>query len=425
MSFGKRKIRMNQTVKKPKYCAEALQLIDILERAGKCRDEKRALTYHQALIDATRTAFMSTRIDFVAQVLSHFDDMGCDYPQLMDMHMFFEAMSSEVFDENGTQWRLIAIPFLASSAYGLPHGRLPKELLEAVYARFAQVVPKNFTVRVNSDILNPEHFALTPLQMQNRIRAWVKKTEPGICTFCKSEEDADEVNDLVADIRVIGVIIESPEALTNVYSITAQEYDALKDGLAEDLYKYLKKHYLATKFELILKHSQDMQEYLERTMLFDEEHREMLIDAPVHTLTEAGRLFRYFSFKEALTNLRQTYSYSLDDLRLSIGRFYETPSMGCVTLSEFRIGIGKKDEKQKVLQGICWPLFQDEEHDSLNTLLNVMRVADIKPENICLLDGMNYMVEDEDEEAGFPTWDGKLKEPESPEDAEPIRYTLN
>ena len=68
----------------------------------------------------------------------------------------------------------------------------------------------------------------------------------------------------------------------------------------------------------------------------------------------------------------------------------------------------------------------DSPQDGLSTLLNVLRVTDIQPEQVTLLDESSFMVEDEDEELMFPGLDGELHDPQPPEaQMLPVNFTLN
>lgn len=371
-------------------------------------------------------AFESEKGDFVSDILKHFEQEGLDYNILMDLNFFFESVASHVVEKD-QQWLLVTLPFLASSSYGLPHGRMPDSVLSAIEEQFKALLPDGYTVSVNSDILNTEYFALSPVQLNKQVKIWAHRSKPGICTFCPSFEEAEEVDNLVADIRVIAVMLGAPKNLSFSHvSVNQERMTNFKDELGHVLYKELKANYLATKIELILKHSYEMKSYLDRALLFGEQYPEVLIAPPVITLTEAGKLFRHFSFIEALKNLQQTFNLKLEELTFAIGNFYESPMMGCLVLTELRIGIGLKDQRDKILQGISWPLFMDSPQDGLSTLLNVLRVTDIQPEQVTLLDESSFMVEDEDEELMFPGLDGELHDPQPPEDQMlPVNFTLN
>lgn len=402
------------------------QIIELLQQALKESDQQLNALYNATLIATMEEAFESEKGDFVSDILKHFEQEGLDYNILMDLNFFFESVASHVVEKD-QQWLLVTLPFLASSSYGLPHGRMPDSVLSAIEEQFKALLPDGYTVSVNSDILNTEYFALSPVQLNKQVKIWAHRSKPGICTFCPSFEEAEDVDNLVADIRVIAVMLGAPKNLSFSHvSVNQERMTNFKDELGHVLYKELKANYLATKIELILKHSDEMKSYLDRALLFGEQYPEVLIAPPVITLTEAGKLFRHFSFIEALKNLQQTFNLKLEELTFAIGNFYESPMMGCLVLTELRIGIGLKDQRDKILQGISWPLFMDSPQDGLSTLLNVLRVTDIQPEQVTLLDESSFMVEDEDEELMFPGLDGELHDPQPPEDQMlPVNFTLN
>ena len=77
----------------------------------------------------TRRAFDTLTYDFVTPIIMAMEKEGIEFMDLFNWTQFFDACASLYEDEHYNH-QLILIPFMASSAYGLPYGRLSDEVLD-------------------------------------------------------------------------------------------------------------------------------------------------------------------------------------------------------------------------------------------------------------------------------------------------------
>ena len=71
-------------------------------------------------------AFTNLEGDFVTPVIQQLEKSNLEFADLMRWTFFFECIASNAIDEKFTH-SLIILPFMASSAYGLPFGEIPQE----------------------------------------------------------------------------------------------------------------------------------------------------------------------------------------------------------------------------------------------------------------------------------------------------------
>ena len=370
-------------------------------------------------------AFHTLEYDFVNEVLHHMELQDYDLDVILKYSQLFDALATLYIDDTHNH-QLIAVPFLAAGSYGLPFGQFPKAMLRQVYDTLKKALPESFDIRLNTDIVNTEHFLKSPKLMHAWLQGCVASHEPGICTFAASDETAEEINNLVADIRVLLFIVSAPinqseEPLDHDLIST----DRLKKRLEKIMRRHLQKQYLATRFEFSLHHSDAMSQYL-FNVAHDEVYLETLWIAPPFALIEAGKLFRHFSLQACVSNLCQTMDLTVSDLRATVGAFFEMPSPGCLSLTEYRIGIARLEDEDQVLQGTSWPLFFSSADTAQHVLNEALLHVGFTKNNIKALRTV-FPIDEDEELLEFPTPEGELKEPTAPEMPLniPSIYTLN
>ena len=389
-------------------------------------NESEAQVIETFLQKQTRRAFDTLTYDFVTPIIMAMEKEGIEFMDLFNWTQFFDACASLYEDEHYNH-QLILIPFMASSAYGLPYGRLDDEVLDLLEDELTAALPAQYQLRINTDILSTDHFAISPVQMNRLVRYMVESSKPGVSTFIESEETAEDVNNLVADIRLIALVVSAPNAkeiepLDNDYEATTQ----LQKRLGTKLRRLLREHYVATRIDLVMDHGAPFNQYLDM-VAGSEVYTEALWMAPPFILVEAGKLFRHFALKEAIGNLKQSFDLKIDELQVAVGAFFESPSVGCLALAEYRVGISKKGENKNVLQGVSWPVFNTDHIESQRVLERTLRLLGFDESNMKAVHDV-FPIEDDDEDMMlFPTWDGELAEPQAPEmeTTTPTPYTLN
>ena len=374
----------------------------------------------------TRRAFDTLAYDFVTPIIMAMEKEGIEFMDLFNWTQFFDACASLYEDEHYNH-QLILIPFMASSAYGLPYGRLSDEVLDLLEEELTAALPSQYQLRINTDILSTDHFAISPVQMNRLVRYMVESSKPGVSTFIESEETAEDVNNLVADIRLIALVVSAPNAkdiepLDNDYAATT----ALQKRLGTKLRRLLREQYVATRIDLVMDHGTPLNQYLD-LVAGSEAYTEALWMAPPFILVEAGKLFRHFALKEAIGNLKQSFDLKIEDLQVAVGAFFESPSVGCLALAEYRVGISKKGENKNVLQGVSWPVFNTDHIECQHVLERTLRLLGFDESNMKAVHDV-FPIEDDDEDMMlFPTWDGELAQSQAPEmeTTTPTPYTLN
>ncbi len=388
-------------------------------------DPEKAQTLEVFLQKQTRKAFQTLDYDFVTPIIAELEKEGIEFADLFNWTQFFDACAS-LFEDEHYNHQLILIPFLASSAYGLPYGRLDDDVLDLLEDELTKALPAQYQLRINTDILCADHFAISPTQMQRLVRYIVQTSKPGISTLIESEETAEDVNNLVADIRLIAIVVSAPnsemiEPLDHDYEATTK----LQKRLGKKLRRLFKNRYLATRIDLVMDHGTPLSNYLEQ-VAGEEVYTEALWMAPPFMLVEAGKLFRHFALKEALGNLKQSFDLKISDLQVAVGAFFESPSVGCLALAEYRLGISKKGDNKTVLQGVSWPIFNGDHIECQHVLERTLRLLGFDDQSMKAIHDV-FPLEDEDDEMLFPTFEGNLAEPQAPEmeTNHPSPYTLN
>ena len=389
-------------------------------------DEAQTQMTEEFLQKQTRRAFETLAYDFVTPIIMQMEKEGVEFMDIFNWSQFFDACASLYEDEHFCH-QLILIPFMASSAYGLPYGRLDDDVLDLLENELTAALPGEYQLRINTDILSADHFAVSPMQMHNLVRYMVETSKPGISTMIESEESAEDVNNLVADIRLIALVVSAPnnqeiESLDHDYDATTQ----LQKRLGTKLRRLLRDRYVATRIDLVMEHGAPLNQYLDM-VAGEEVYTEALWMAPPFILVEAGKLFRHFALKEAIGNLKQSFDLKISDLQVSVGAFFESPSVGCLALAEYRIGISKKGETKSVLQGVSWPVFNTDHVECQRVLERTLRLLGFDEANMKAVHDVFPIEDDDDDMMLFPTWDGELAEPQAPEmeTTTPTPYTLN
>lgn len=403
------------------------ELVDFIIRADSAQDIETKYPIYTQLQVAAAKAFTTLEGDFITAVIQKLEAEGFEFPALMRWTFFFECISCNVVDDHYTH-SLMVLPFMASSAYGLPFGEIPAEALDKIEHFLKGLFTKDYEIRINRDMVNTDTFGLRPYELNSRIRQWVAKTKPGICRFIESDETREEMTELVADIRLIPFIISTPLPKLPLDSFVPQtSLEKRQKNLVFALQRIFQEHYPATHMEFVQHLSTEMHRYLLKVDDPKDYNTSIMLPC-LAALMETGRLFRHFSLKEALAKLQQTDGYAIKDLQIAIAPFYEPISPGEAKMAEFRIGISLKGENSKVYQGLGWPIFFDDPEEVLTSLEATLMLHNFEHDQVRIIAGGTFMLEDDDEEVRYPAFDGKLYEPFMKEEISyltPTLYQLN
>ncbi len=403
------------------------ELVDFIIRADSAQDIETKYPIYTQLQVAAAKAFTTLEGDFITAVIQKLETEGFEFPALMRWTFFFECISCNVVDDHYTH-SLMVLPFMASSAYGLPFGEIPAEALDKIEHFLKGLFTKDYEIRINRDMVNTDTFGLRPYELNSRIRQWVAKTKPGICRFIESDETREEMTELVADIRLIPFIISTPLPKLPLDSFVPQtSLEKRQKNLVFALQRIFQEHYPATHMEFVQHLSTEMHRYLLKVDDPKDYNTSIMLPC-LAALMETGRLFRHFSLKEALAKLQQTDGYAIKDLQIAIAPFYEPTSPGEAKMAEFRIGISLKGENSKVYQGLGWPIFFDDPEEVLTSLEATLMLHNFEHDQVRIIAGGTFMLEDDDEEVRYPAFDGKLYEPFMKEEISyltPTLYQLN
>ena len=403
------------------------ELVDFIIRADSAQDIETKYPIYTQLQVAAAKAFTTLEGDFITAVIQKLEAEGFEFPALMRWTFFFECISCNVVDDHYTH-SLMVLPFMASSAYGLPFGKIPAEALDKIEHFLKGLFTKDYEIRINRDMVNTDTFGLRPYELNSRIRQWVAKTKPGICRFIESDETREEMTELVADIRLIPFIISTPLPKLPLDSFVPQtSLEKRQKNLVFALQRIFQEHYPATHMEFVQHLSTEMHRYLLKVDDPKDYNTSIMLPC-LAALMETGRLFRHFSLKEALAKLQQTDGYAIKDLQIAIAPFYEPTSPGEAKMAEFRIGISLKGENSKVYQGLGWPIFFDDPEEVFTSLEATLMLHNFEHDQVRIIAGGTFMLEDDDEEVRYPAFDGKLYEPFMKEEISyltPTLYQLN
>lgn len=403
------------------------ELVDFIIQADSASDIDSKYPIYTKLQVSTAKAFSAVEGDFITATIQKLEAKGYEFAELMRWTFFFECISCNVVDKHFTH-SLMVLPFMASSAYGLPFGETPAEALDKIEHFLKGLFTKDYEVRINRDMVNTETFSLRPYELNSRIRQWVAKTKPGICRFIDSDETREEMTELVADIRLIPFIVSTPLPKLPLDTFVPQaSLDKRQKNLVFALQRIFQEHYPATHMEFVQHLSTEMRKYLLKVDDPKNYNTSIMLSC-LASLMEAGRLFRHFSLKEALAKLQQTDGYALKDLQITIAPFYEPTIPGEAKMAEFRIGISLKGENSKVYQGLGWPIFFDDPEEVLTSLESTLMLHNFTHDQVRIIAEGTFMLEDEDEEIRYPAFDGKLHEPYMKEEISyltPTLYQLN
>lgn len=403
------------------------ELVDFIIRADSAQDIETKYPIYTQMQVAAAKAFTTLEGDFITAVIQKLEAEGFEFPALMRWTFFFECISCNVVDDHYTH-SLMVLPFMASSAYGLPFGEIPAEALDKIEHFLKGLFTKDYEIRINRDMVNTDTFGLRPYELNSRIRQWVAKTKPGICRFIESDETREEMTELVADIRLIPFIISTPLPKLPLDSFVPQtSLEKRQKNLVFALQRIFQEHYPATHMEFVQHLSTEMHRYLLKVDDPKDYNTSIMLPC-LAALMETGRLFRHFSLKEALAKLQQTDGYAIKDLQIAIAPFYEPTSPGEAKMAEFRIGISLKGENSKVYQGLGWPIFFDDPEEVLTSLEATLMLHNFEHDQVRIIAGGTFMLEDDDEEVRYPAFDGKLYEPFMKEEISyltPTLYQLN
>lgn len=403
------------------------ELVKLIKKADAAGDIDQKYPIYTKLQLAAASAYAKLESDFITPVIQKLEENNYEYGDLMRWTFFFECLSCNITDDKYTH-ALMVMPFMASSAYGLPFGEIPKEALKKIEVFLKGLFTPDYQIRINSDMVSTDTFALRPFEMQSHVRQWVASSKPGISRFITSEETREEMTELVADIRLIPFIVSTPiKKLPLTTFVPEVSLQKMQKNLVFALKRIFDEHYPATHMEFLQHPSEELQKYLQ--MVDDPKNYNTSLMLPcIASMMEAGRLFRHFSLREALAKLQQTDGYAIKDLQIAVAPFYEPAGPGEAKMAEFRLGISLKGENSKVYQGLGWPVFFDDPSELLDSLEATLMFHKFEHEQVRFVSEGTFMLEDDDEEVRYPAFDGKLYEPFLREEISyltPTLYQLN
>ena len=403
------------------------KIVELLKKIDSLDTPDQQYPYMIELQPLCISAFSNLDGDFVTAVIQELEKSQAHFADILRWTFFFECIGSSAIDEKFTH-TLIVLPFMASSAYGLPFGEIPEEALEKINIFLKGLFTPDYEIRINREMVNTDAFVMSPYEMQRKIKTWIADNKPGISSFLKSEETREEMTELVADIRLMPLIISTPiKKYPMDTHIPPASLDKMQKNLAFALQRIFKEHYPATHFEFLMHPSAEMTKYLKKVDSTGPINTSVMMPCS-GLLMEAGRLFRHFSLKEALAKLQQIDGYAIKDLQIAVAPFYEPAGLGETRMAEFRIGISLKGEDSKVYQGLGWPVFFDNPQEVLYSLEATFRLHNFGLEQVRLFTDSTFMLEDDDEEVQYPAFDGRLHEPFVKEEVSyltPTLYQLN
>ena len=403
------------------------KIVELLKKIDSLDTPDQQYPYMIELQPLCISAFNNLDGDFVTAVIQELEKRQAHFADILRWTFFFECIGSSAIDEKFTH-TLIVLPFMASSAYGLPFGEIPEEALEKINIFLKGLFTPDYEIRINREMVNTDAFVMSPYEMQRKIKTWIADNKPGISSFLKSEETREEMTELVADIRLMPLIISTPiKKYPMDTHVPPASLDKMQKNLAFALQRIFKEHYPATHFEFLMHPSAEMTKYLKKVDSTGPINTSVMMPCS-GLLMEAGRLFRHFSLKEALAKLQQIDGYAIKDLQIAVAPFYEPAGLGETRMAEFRIGISLKGEDSKVYQGLGWPVFFDNPQEVLYSLEATFRLHNFGLEQVRLFTDSTFMLEDDDEEVQYPAFDGRLHEPFVKEEVSyltPTLYQLN
>ena len=370
-------------------------------------------------------AFESLDYDFTEEL----SDALCDFipfESLADWEDRFLIQASSLLNRKARS-NLYFFPFIAMSNYGLPGGRLPEEITDAIYARLKEYFPKRYEIRVNTDILPPMFFDITPDELrQSLIKALGAR--PGAGCFFPSDETKEELLECKAGMRMLAFIVTVPAPTEWQHFIEELgpknlDENALRRDLVKILQPLLEKHYLATKFWFLSYHGRKLNHYLKSLELSDTyEERPWYIARDA--LYECDKLFRHIAVKAALVQIKEDTGELAEDLLAGVGCFCDYTEDGEEAVVEYRIGICLRKDPGEVECGVVWHVIDEDQKDDI---YRVLTYYGFRTENIHYYSqSFSYNFSEKDFEQ-FPAFEGGLKtiEPagsgESQPKAEPPR----
>ena len=403
------------------------ELVKLIKKADSAKSIDKKYPLYTKLQVATTKAYSQIEGDFITPVIQKLEADDYEFANLMRWTFFFECVACNTADDKYTH-SLLVIPFMTSSAYGLPFGEVPQEALEKIHHFLKGLFTPEYQIRVNRDMVNTDTFAMRPFEMQRYLKQWVAKSKPGICRFLDSDETREEMTELVADIRLIPIIVSTPIKLLPLSTFVPEvSLKKMQKNLVFSLKRIFSEHYPVTHMEFLMSPSAEFTKYLQKVDNPSDYNSSFMLPC-TGSMMEAGRLFRQFSLKEALEKLKQTDNFAIKDLQVTVAPFYEPAGPGEARMAEFRIGISLKGENSKVYQGLGWPVFFDDPEAVLDCLEAALMYHKFDLDQVRLLSNPTFMLEDEDEEVRYPAFDGKLYEPFIREDVSyvtPSLYQLN
>ncbi len=361
----------------------------------------------QAIIAHTVLAFETIDYDFVEEVEDALEE-NLDMDALCRWADFFEARGCCVDDPILGKSQIFLFPVLTASNYGVPHGKIPENVLALFYDNIRALMPENFEIRLNTDFVNEEVIHLAGWALHKKVKDTVQKTAPGICTFLPSTEREEDLAGVLADMKFIVFILTTRPTDKKPKLPGIRQSRAMQKKLTEGLQKELARTYLATRFWFPTRHDAALKRLLKSIQTTEPYIEDMWLPAPF-ALYEAEKLFRHLSLETVISNLKEENGLPVERLQVAVSRIFESNSQGQSMLVEYRLGFGDIRNETKVLFGIVWPIFGFDEKVSRTTLFNSLAVAGFLPEQIAFHDKMGTMLNDNDEL--YPNFKGQLVKP--------------
>lgn len=370
------------------------------------------------IVAHTVMAFETLNYDFIDEIEEHIELVeGLD--ALTRWIDFFDARATFLDDPSTGRSQVFYFPVLASTSYGIPFGKIPTEILAFFYETLREVLSPHFELRLNDEYLPEAFLRELPCDMHARLKTAVAKTQPGICSFWSAQEKPEDMADVLADIRYIAFIFTEFPHPGKAHKMTRRIMSRrLRIKLTMGLKKLFEEHYLATRFWFPALHGEELDAYLKKFGGDERYPEDVFMPAP-YVFYEAQKLFRHLSLQTALKNLREDDGLQVEDLVVSIARFFEFSPSGQTVLLEYRLGFCRKTAEEEPLFGVDWPVFSMNEGELRENLVAILRHLGFPDESIAIHEEVNS-IEDDDEERLYPAFSGRLVELTYDEQKRPV-----
>ena len=114
------------------------ELVKLIKKADSAKSIDKKYPLYTKLQVATTKAYSQLEGDFITPVIQKLEADEYEFANLMRWTFFFECVACNTADDKYTH-SLLVIPFMTSSAYGLPFGEVPQEALEKMASVYTKM----------------------------------------------------------------------------------------------------------------------------------------------------------------------------------------------------------------------------------------------------------------------------------------------